>query len=289
MSKFVPWNSQPLELWAARHAPGQSIELDGHRTHYIVKGEGRPVILIHGFIYDSTIWAENIDALATAFRVYALDLWGQGYSTREPLDYGYPLFAHQLRCFMDALGIQRASLVAQSMGGGTAITLAVQHPERVEKLLLVDPAGMPGPVPFSGKLFALPGAGELALSLPTDAVRRMVLRMLWIHDKKLVTDRYLADVTRFHKIAGTTEVELDILRREFFHTLSAEIEQLAQLPIPVLLVWGREDKTVPLARGEAMHQILAGSRLEIIDNAGHVPNYEAAAEFNRLALDFLRE
>ena len=76
MPGFVPWNSQPLEFWAEKHAKGKFIDLDGRSTHYIEKGKGEPVILIHGFFYDSYMWSRNIDALAEHFKVYVIDLWG---------------------------------------------------------------------------------------------------------------------------------------------------------------------------------------------------------------------
>ena len=289
MSEFIRWNSQPLDFWASKYAQGKFVDLDGRRTHYIEKGEGEPVLLLHGFFYDSYLWAANIDVLAEHFKVYALDLWGCGYSTREPLDYGYQLYADQVLLFMDSLGIQSASLVGQSMGGGTAILFCVQHRQRVNKLLLVDAAGLPNPLPLMGKFFNLPRIGEFFLGLNTDAIRRMGLRDVFIHSKELLTESYFENVTRSHKINNSTEVGLTIQRKQFFDKLSDEIHRLAQMEVSVLLVWGREDKAIPLRCGQEMHRILRGSRLEIIDNAGHVPNFERAEEFNQLAVDFLRE
>lgn len=288
MSEFIRWNSQPVDVWASKYAQGKFVELDGRTTHYIERGEGKPVILLHGFFYDSYLWAANVDVLAEEFKVYALDLWGFGYSTREPMNYGYQLYADQVLLFMDSLGIQCASLVGQSMGGGTAIMFCVQHRPRVNKLLLVDPAGMPNPLPLVSKFFDLPRVGELFLSLSTDAVRRKNLGDLWIHNQELLTESYFENVTRFHKIEGTTEASLAILRQKFFDTLSDEIHRLGQEDVPILIVWGREDRAVPLRCGQEMHRILKGSRLEIIDGAGHVPNYERAEMFNELAVDFLR-
>ncbi len=289
MSEFIPWNSQPLDVWASKYAQGKFIDLDGRKTHYIEKGEGSPVILLHGFFYDSYLWAANIDALAENFKVYALDLWGFGYSTREPLDYDYQLYVDQVLLFMDSLGISRASLVGQSMGGGTAILFCVQYRERVNKLLLVAPAGLPNPLPLTVKFFKLPGIGEFFLGLNSNALRRKNLKDFWIHNAELLTESYFENVTRFHKIDKTTEVLLTILRKQFFYKLSDEINCLAQMEVPILLVWGREDKAVPLRCGQEMHRILKGSRLEIVDNAGHVPNFEGAEKFNQLAVDFLRD
>jgi len=287
MSDFIPWDSQPLDAWADKYAQGKFIDLDGHLTHYIEKGEGEPVILLHGFFYYSYLWVENIDYLAERFKVYALDFWGFGYSTREPMDYGYQLFADQVLKFMDALGIERASLVGQSMGGGTAILFATQHRERVSKLVLVDPGGMPQPAPTVTKFFTLPKIGEFLLGLKTDAIRKNVLKGTFFYDKDVVTDSYYQNVIRPAKIAGTTEASLSMLRKNFFYTLGDEIRELAQLDIPILIVFGREDKAIPAQRGEEMHDICTGSCLEIIENASHVPNYEQAGTFNRMAMDFL--
>ena len=125
MAKFIPWSSQPFSEWARTYAPRKFLELDGHPTHYVEEGEGEPVILIHGYAADSYSWSKNIGALAKHFKVYALDLWGFGYSTRKPLDYGYFLYAEQLRLFMDALKIEKASLIGQSVGGGICIFFCV--------------------------------------------------------------------------------------------------------------------------------------------------------------------
>lgn len=287
MTAFVPWDSQPFDVWAARHAAGRFIDLDGQRTHYLERGEGAPLILLHGFMYDSYLWAENLDALARHFKVYALDLWGWGYSTREPLDYGYELYARQLRLFMDALGIARASLMGQSMGAGTAIRFCVDHRERVDKLVLVAAAGLPNRIPRSAKILDALGLGRFVLSLKTNAVRRQALADSFIHDRKLLTDDYVENVTRSQKIEGSMAVGMTTLRKEFFDKLSGEIERLAAMSVPALIVWGRQDKAIPVARAEDLHRILKGSRLEILDPAGHVPNFEQAAQFNRLAIEFL--
>lgn len=289
MSQSVRWNSQPLDLWADKYAQGKFIDLGGRKTHYIEKGEGKPLILLHGFFYDSHLWADNIDALAQRFKVYALDLWGCGYSAREPLDFGYPQYAEQLRLFMDAMGIERASFVGQSMGAGTAIKFCVQHRHRVEKLVLVSAAGLPNPLPAMAKFFNLPMIGEFFMGLNTDAFRKIALKDIFIHDRALVTDRYFDDVTRPQKIENTIAAGLKIQRNEFFDTLSEEISALGEMDVPTLLVWGREDKAIPLRLGREMHRLLKGSQLEILDNAGHVPNFEQAARFNQLAVGFLLE
>ena len=287
MTDTVSWNSQPLDEWAQKYAAGSFIDLDGRRTHFIDEGSASPVLLVHGFFYDSFTWHNNIDALSAAFRVIIPDLWGFGYSTREPLDYGYPLYAEQLLLLLDELDIEKVSIVGHSMGGGTAIYFSVHHPERVQKLLLVDAAGIPNPLPLLGKLTNLPLVGELMYGLRGNFMRRMALKTNWIYDNDFITDSYFDNVTRFHKIEGTSEVMLAILRKQFFHTLVEEVRALGELDIPTLIVWGEHDKAVPLARGREMHALLQGSRLEVFDDVGHCPHDETSARFNRLAVQFL--
>ena len=287
MAEFVPWNSQPLDEWAKKYSTGNFIKLGGHLTHYIEKGEGEPVILIHGVFYDSYMWNKNMDALAEKFKIYAIDLWGFGYSTRESMDYGYPLYADQILKFMDALNIQKASLVGQSMGGGTCILFALQHGDRVNKMILVDATGMPNPLPLMAKIANLPKVGEFMMGHKSNFVRKMALDINFIYDKGFITDSYFENVTRFQKIGGTTEVTLKIVRKQFFGTLLDGIHRLGETDIPILIVWGRHDKSIPLERGQEMHRILKGSRLEILERAAHCPHDEQSQRFNQLAVEFL--
>jgi len=286
---FVAWNSQPLGAWTQRYAKGKTIDLDGHRTHYLELGHGNPVILLHGFFYDSYLWDPNVAALAARFKVYVMDLWGFGYSTREPMDYGYTLYAKQVLLFMDALQIPRASFIGQSLGAGIAMVVAARHPSRVTKLVLAAPAGLPNPLPIGARLFCLPLVGECLASLRTNRVRRWVFQHYLFHDSAVVTDAYVDEATRFQKIQGTTEAGLSMLRRRFFDSLSGLMPHLAHMQIPTLIVWGREDRSIPLDRGLKLQALLPHAHLEVFDGAGHAVNVEAAGRFNRLAEEFLRD
>jgi len=288
MNEFVPWNSQPLDVWAERYAEGKFLDLAGRRTHFVERGEGRPIVLIHGFNLDLHTWTKNLDSLATRFKVYAPDLWGQGYSTRQLTEYGYDLFEEQIRLFMEALDIQKASLVGHSMGGGTAIVFALRNPDRVDRLVLLDSAGIPTKLPFRSRVFRLRGVAELLMSLPTDRIRRMNLEDIWIRDRESLTEDSYSEFTRYQKIEGTTEALLSILRADFFNTLEDEIRELGQLGIPTLIVWGREDVSLPVRNAEEMNHLIQGSRLEILDDAGHLANFDRADAFNDLVIDFLR-
>ena len=289
MNNFIHWDSQPLDEWSEKYAPGKFINLDGRKTHYIEMGAGKPVILVHGFNYDSYTWVNNLEALASEYKVYALDLWGSGFSTYEPENYSFELFAHQLRLFMDALEIKKAALAGHSMGGGTLIYFSLQHFYRVEKLILVGSVGIRSSLPLRGRFFQLPYIPEFLLGLNTNIIRQKNLESNWILNKQLLTNSYFEEATRFQKIKGSTRAQLSILRKNFFDTLTEEIGQLGQKKIPTLIIWGNEDVTVPLRCGEEMHRLMSGSRLEVIDNAGHLSNFDQSAVFNELVADFLSD
>lgn len=289
MSSFIPWNSQPLDTWADKHAEGQFVDLDGRRTHYVERGEGKPVLLIHGFNLDWHTWMKNFDHLAGHFKVYAIDLWGQGYSTRQPLDYGYDLFEEQVRLFMEAMNIPQASLVGHSMGAGTSIVFALRNRQKVDRLVLLDSTGIPVVLPFRAKIFRMQGVAELLLGLPTDFIRRMNLGDVWIHDMDVLTEEQYAKLTGYQKVKGSTAALTTILRKDFFNTLEEEIADLGNLNIPTLIIWGRQDTSLPFSSGEKMQQMMPSSRLEILEEAGHLANFDQAGTFNRLVTEFLRE
>jgi pimeloyl-ACP methyl ester carboxylesterase len=289
VSEFIPWNSQPLEVWRERYAEGNFIDLAGRRTHFVERGQGKLVVLIHGFNLDHNTWIKNLDRFAARFKVYAPDLWGQGFSTRQPLDYGYDLFEEQILLFMEALDIQKASLVGHSMGGGTSIVFSLKNRDRVEKLVLADSTGIPTPLPFRSKVFRLKGVAEFLMSLRTDRIRRMNLEDIWVHDRGLLTEDVYQKLVLYQKIEGSTEALLTILRKDFFNTLEDEIRELGQRDIPTLIIWGREDASLPLHCAEEMHRLIASSRLEILDNAGHLANFDRADEFNERVIEFLSD
>jgi len=255
--------------------------------HYQVKGSGKPLILIHGFFLDSTLWLNNIDCLAKHFKVHAIDLWGFGYSTYDPMAYSYKLFSEQLEAFMDELNIEKAIIVGQSLGGGIGIRFCIKNWKRVEKLVLVNTAGLANQEPFGARVFMCPLVGELLLKLKINVLRRKILQEFYFYNMGLIDQELFERLTRFHKVKGSVTSTLAVMRRKFADKLGRDIEQLASLSVPTLIVWGRQDKAIPLELGKRLHMILSNSKFCIIDQAGHVPNLEKPEEFNDLLVEFL--
>lgn len=274
-----------------KYAKGKFVNVNGKKVHYIEKGEGKPIILIHGFLYNTVMWKQNIDALAKKFKVYAIDLVGWGYSERlKTMDYSFPLYGKQIVGFMDAMKIDKASLVGQSMGGGISIYVAAHYPDRVEKLILVDPAAIPYPMTPIGWIYQRPFIGEFLNAIPGNALMENNIKTIWFYDSNKVTKKYTQEVLQPLCIKGSYDGLMYILRnvlREPY--VKNEVNMLVKINKPILIVHGREDKAIPLDRSEKLSQLWKGSKLVIFEKAGHSPHEEYPEKFNKLAVDFLSQ
>ncbi len=272
-----------------KSAPGKIITVDNKKVHYIKKGTGKPVILIHGFLYNTVMWERNIDELSKKFTVYAIDLWGWGYSQRlENKEYSFERYSRQVIGFMDALKIPRASLVGQSMGGSISVYTAAHHPDRIDKILLVSPAVLPYPLPPDVHIFLFPRVGEFLCAIPGDTILKQTLKDTFFYDKSRVTDEYAERVLRPSHIKETYEGGLYIHRHVLVGSIvEKEAKMLAAMNKPILIVHGRNDRAVPAERSETVVKMWKTAKLIIFEKAGHCPHDEHAEEFNRLALDFL--
>jgi 2-hydroxy-6-oxonona-2,4-dienedioate hydrolase len=251
----------------------------GAKIHYVEAGNGAPLILIHGLADNVEIWDSVIPPLAAKFRVIALDQIGFGQSDKPLLNYRVGTFVDFLDGFMSELKIERASLVGNSLGGWVAASFALAHPKRVDRLVLCDAAGYR----------SLPQAMEPrtldALKLASrDDIR--YLGPLTFHNKQFYEGAAVDDAFRQRVIAGdsyTVSRVLDSLIRGD----DALDNRLHAINRPTLILWGRDDKLIPLSFGERFHQEIAGSQLRLIDNCGHMPQVECANEFSTAVLQFL--
>ncbi len=268
------------------------VEVGGANIRYWAMGSGPPLLLIHGLGASVEYWQQNIEPLSQHCRVYAMDLLGFGRSDKPRIEYSLHYAAQFIADFMDAQGIERASLVGNSMGGLISLQFAIEFPERLDKLVLVDNAGFGRELIWIFRLMTLPVLGE-ALYGPNERGMRTLQRMLF-YDKRFVTDEWVEQNLEMARLPGARDFFLSVLRYGVnLRGLRPEILEplLAQIPgieAPTLIVWGAQDRFIPVAHGHIGHRMIAGSRLHIFDRCGHVPQIERAEGFNRLVADFLK-
>lgn len=249
----------------------------GAKIHYVEIGKGAPVVLIHGLADDNTVWDSVIPPLSKRFRVIALDQIGFGRSDKPLLSYRVSTFVDFLDGFLRELKIQRASLVGNSLGGWVAAAFAIAHPERVERLALSDAAG------YAALAKTM---DPRALSALHSASREDIryLGPLTFHDKRFYEDVDLAFKKRV--TAGDSYTDSQVID-SMIRGDDVLDGRLGAIDKPTLILWGRDDKLVPLSFGERFHREISNSRLQIIDNCGHVPQVECPSEYAAAVLQFL--
>ena len=273
-----------------QRAEGDFVLLPDGYTHYELVGNenAETVVLVHGFSVPYFIWEPTFRALSDAgYRVLRYDLFGRGFSDRPKARYDLAFFSRQLRNLLDALHITQAiNLCGLSMGGAITATFTAKYPERVKKLALFDPAGGAAtPRPFSFKLIQIPGLGELLIGLFGEPILLKAMAAD-LYDPELVAD-FLSKYRPQMAYQGFKRAILSTMRHDALGDSSRTYAQVGELGIPTLLIWGREDTTVPYDQAEGLVASLKGVRFHTIEGSGHIPHYEKADEVNPILLDFL--
>jgi pimeloyl-ACP methyl ester carboxylesterase len=274
--------------------------------HHTFGGRGTPaIVFVHGLGSSGYIeWRFNLPEMARRHRVLAPDLPGFGRSSKPSVSYGVPLFARSVEGYLRALRLRSGVLVGASMGGRVAMEVALHRPEAVRKLVLVNAFGLGRPrlqLPYP--LVTLPRVGEAVLGLlrgtlrrsSGDSIRRLARRYLGFSGdlERTMDDSYLAELRELHESQGYHDAYLATVRslaRPGPLARGAELVRgLARTGIPILLVWGALDPLFPLEHAERAHRDLPGSRLAVIEGAGHTPQAERPDEFNRVLDSFFRD
>jgi pimeloyl-ACP methyl ester carboxylesterase len=278
-------SSSPIAL---RH-----LSIHGHDVGYRMEGRGPVVLLIHGLAGSSRTWREAMPLLTQNYTVVAPDLLGHGESAKPMGDYSLGAHASGLRDLLFTLGIERATIVGQSLGGGVAMQLAYQHPDLCERLVLVGSGGLGREVSLILRLLALPGA-EYAMPLVFPPFVRSAGDSLmgWMGQRGLRNPR----VEEMWRAYGSlTDVQN---RRAFVRTLRAVVDHGGQsvsakdrlylaAAVPTLIVWGDDDSVIPVSHAYDAHEEMPGSRLEIFEGASHFPHAEDPHRFVDVLDDFI--
>jgi pimeloyl-ACP methyl ester carboxylesterase len=272
----------------------QHITLHGHRVAYRQAGEGPVIVLVHGITSSSETWERVIPPLAKRFTVLAPDLLGHGRSAKPRGDYSLGAYASGVRDLLVALGHEQATFVGHSLGGGVAMQLAYQFPERCERLVLVDSGGLGREVSLLLRAATLPGS-EFVLPALTHPklleAGRAVDGFLARFGLSVNTD--IGEMARGHATLSDREA-----RSAFVHTLRTIIDPGGQRVnatdrlylaehVPFLLIWGGRDPIIPLAHGEAAHAQVPGSDLVVFPDAGHFPQLDDPALFVDVLTEFI--
>jgi pimeloyl-ACP methyl ester carboxylesterase len=276
----------------------RAVRLHGHRLVYRVGG-GEPsaerpaLVLVHGLAGSSGTWMTVLGDLARRYTVVAPDLLGHGDSDKPRHDYSLGAYANMVRDLMVALGIERATIVGHSLGGGIAMQLAYQHPARCERLVLVASGGLGPEISWMFRALTVPGSEYLMpVIFPPFARTAGNTISRGLHRLGLRSP-HLEQAWRHY--SALTEPES---REAFVHTLRSVIDLSGQTVsahdrlylsshVPTLIVWGRRDRIIPVEHAEAAHEAMASSQVVIFERAGHFPHAEDPQAFVAALTEFV--
>jgi pimeloyl-ACP methyl ester carboxylesterase len=250
---------------------GRVLDLSEGETYVRLDGpeDGPPVLLVHGLAAGGFVWDTVAARLARAgFRVIRPDLYGRGWSARPFVSYDLDLFVDQLAEVLDALGLHGPVDVAGlSMGGLVSASLAARHPGRVRRLALLCPAGFDAPVPLATRLAEIPVVGEWVMATFGHLIVKAGIRRAF-HDTRAMAP-FKASFGAQLRVRGYRRAILSTLRAVPLHDAESTFRRMARTARPLLVLWGREDRVVPVEAADRARQVLPDAEIEIRDGVGH--------------------
>ena len=266
---------------------GATADAGGIKTNYLEAGQGKPVILIHGSgpgVTSYANWRLVIPALGEEFRVVAPDMVGFGFTDRpEGISYGLQTWADQVVALMDSLDIDKASLVGNSFGGSIALRIAAQHPERVDRMVLMGSMGVPFQI--------TEGLDRVWGYEPSFENMRRVLDY-FAYSRELVNDE-LAEVRYRGSIQPGFQESFAAMfpapRQRWVEAMTTPEEQIRALPHRTLIVHGREDQVIPVETSLKLEELIDNADLKVYSHCGHWSMIERTRDFNRDVRNFLTD
>ena len=268
------------------------LTVEGMKIHYVVRGAGSPLLLLHGAAHLLETWDLNIRSLSEHYQVYAMDLPGHGLSDKPGVAYDMSFFTECALGFMRALGIERASLIGHSMGGQICLNIAINFPEKVDSLILETSAGLSNDISLLHEVCNVPvwiGAEVDESVTPTAIEQRMKLE--FYHPDVIAKEMVERSYRLMQQMPEQRRVLLSILRNSVTADgLRAEVVMVDRLHLvksPTLLIHGMQDAIHPLELSQNACRLITDARLKVIDECGHCPHIEKSVEFNEAVIAFL--
>lgn len=272
--------------------PMNQVSVEGITISYIEKGQGTPVVLVHGIPTSSFLWRKMVDELSTHGRVIAPDLPGFGLSD-PPTDGDYSIanYARLLGAFLEALSIEGGTLICHDFGGPITVTYALRHPERYQRLVILD-TFLHTDLPDWGlfyKIARIWPIGEVLMGLGGRSIARAGLEAGVVNKSRIseeIVQRYYMPDGSADKLNKTYLGTLRVLSMEDLKFIE---ENLATIDKPTLIVWGENDAYLPPLLADRIHQDIAGSKKEIVPHCGHFLQEDEPEKLSEIIVRFLNE
>jgi 4,5:9,10-diseco-3-hydroxy-5,9,17-trioxoandrosta-1(10),2-diene-4-oate hydrolase len=270
----------------------QYASIAGHKIRFLEKGKGPPLVLLHGLGGSLEWWEYNLNALSRKYRTIAFDFPGFGYSTKSGLDFSKNSASDFMISLLDVFHLPKASLIGNSMGGLIAFLTAMNQPERIDKLILVNSVGFGVKLSIPLRLGTVFPLGELVLSVRSHLVARIFLNRMF-YDSQKVPDQLIPTALEIFDMPQARKACLRVLRSGVnMRGLKKDIflrirDGAGSMPHKTLIIWGANDKVAPLNQAYVGKNLIRNCQLHVFEKCGHLPQVEWPEEFNHLVLEFL--
>ena len=264
------------------------VDAGGVRTRTLRAGDGEPVVFLHGTSGHLEAFSRNLGAHAGQYACHAIDMLGHGYTGTPNFPYEIPRYVDHLLAYLDAVGVERAHIIGESLGGWVGARAAIDHPDRVLSLQLLCAGGTVANPAVMERIRTSTRAAvasddidltrkrlQLLMADPADATEELVAVRHAIYHRP----EFVANIDNLLCLQDMQTRQRNLLRPD----------DLARIGVPTLVVWGRENPFGEVPEATAMHEAIPGSSLELFDHCGHWPQHEQADQYNPLSLQFLAD
>ncbi len=271
------------------------VTVHGHRRAYVRMGSGPVILLLHGLACDHTTWAPVMESLARTHTVIAPDLLGHGKSDKPRADYSVGGYANGMRDLLTVLGIDSATVVGHSFGGGVAMQFGYQYPERTDRLVLVSSGGLGPEVTPAIRVITTPGFHQVMGVLSAPGLRQLTTTTMRLLARSGVTQlRDLDEVAAIYDSFKDPRT-----RAAIRHVVRAVVDWKGQIvtmadraylteAMPMCVIWGADDLVIPVDHASNASALAPTARIQIIPNAGHFPHKDHPERFVKIVRDFIR-
>lgn len=265
------------------------IMIDDVNYHYReYPGTGRDIFLLHGFASSTYTWEKIIPYLTRrGYHVWALDMKGAGWSDK-PKGAKYDTFTlmQEVNRWMDVMGLKDVVFAGNSLGGAIAVLMALEHPDKTDRIILIDSAGYPIKKPFIIRMAKMPLAGEITRLFFGRWVVRWNLKEVYFNDDLIPEETVDAYFNRM-RTENVLDAKVALARSIDFDAFTPYIKRISGIKNPTLIIWGENDEWIPLESGYKFSKDLSNSTLVILPECGHIPQEEKPEQTAKIMIDFI--
>jgi pimeloyl-ACP methyl ester carboxylesterase len=265
------------------------IKLDGCETFIVEMGKGENIIFANGIAAPVYTWRKVMPVLSKNFHVYGLDYRGTGFSEKPKEKYSIDVFSKQILDLMNYFNMKSAVLVGNSLGGEVSLNFAIKYPERVKALILIDTAGYQNNKEFMKLLTRLSRCRFVGNILKRYTSKKFAEKIIEgaLYNDKIIDKEMVNAYYKPMKTTGAFDAFIELVKNLSYTEF--DYSKVKEITAPTLIIWGEEDKWIPVSDAYKFHKDIKNSKLIVLTNCGHAPQEEKPEEVSKLIGEFINE